>query len=45
MAAGASLDKAYQAVSQFDASLRMTDDHWYAERVYVKVRDRAYQEC
>lgn len=45
MAAGASLDKAYQAVSQFDASLRMTDDHWYAECVYVKVRDRAYQEC
>ena len=45
MAAGASLTKAYQAVSKFDASLRMYGDEWYAERVYVKVRDRAYQEC
>lgn len=42
MASGATLDEAYRAVSQFDASLRMDGDNWYAERVFTKVLERDY---
>lgn len=42
MAAGANLDEAYQAVGQFDASLRMGGDNWYVECVSAKAIERDY---